>query len=93
MGYLGWIIDTTTLTIHLSSHHVARLAEILASIPRTQRCTSLTKWHTVLGELRSMSLTLPGSRNIFCTMQNALTSRTKGRVALHKGVHDALDDF
>ncbi|KAL3817789.1 hypothetical protein ACHAXA_005822 [Cyclostephanos tholiformis] len=59
---LGWIIDTTTLTIHLPSHRVARLAEILASIPRTQRCTSLTKWHTVLGELRSMSLALPAWR-------------------------------
>ncbi|KAL3806886.1 hypothetical protein ACHAXA_000796 [Cyclostephanos tholiformis] len=46
---LGWIIDTTTLTIHLPSHRVARLPEILASIPRTQRRTSLTKWHTVLG--------------------------------------------
>ncbi|KAL3810349.1 hypothetical protein ACHAXA_003078 [Cyclostephanos tholiformis] len=90
---LGWIIDTSTLTIHLPSHRAARLAEILASIPRTQRRTSITKWHTVLGKLRSMSLALPGSRNIFSTMQNALTSRTKGRVALHKGVHDALDDF
>ncbi|KAL3823120.1 hypothetical protein ACHAXA_006450 [Cyclostephanos tholiformis] len=90
---LGWIINTSTLTIHLPSHRAARLAEILASIPRTQRRTSITKWHTVLGELRSMSLALPGSRNIFSTMQNALTSRTKGRVALHKGVHDALDDF
>ncbi|KAL3815966.1 hypothetical protein ACHAXA_008925 [Cyclostephanos tholiformis] len=90
---LGWIIDTSTLTIHLPSHRAARLAEILASLPRTQRRTSISKWHTVLGELRSMSLALPGSRNIFSTMQNALTSRTKGRVALHKGVHDALDDF
>ncbi|KAL3823338.1 hypothetical protein ACHAXA_010473, partial [Cyclostephanos tholiformis] len=90
---LGWIIDTSTLTIHLPSHRAARLAEILASLPWTQRRTSISKWHTVLGELRSMSLALPGSRNIFSTMQNALTSRTKGRVALHKGVHDALDDF
>ncbi|KAL3816089.1 hypothetical protein ACHAXA_011414 [Cyclostephanos tholiformis] len=90
---LGWIIDTSTLTIHLPSHHAARLAEILASFPRTQRRTSINKWHTVLGKLRSMSLALPGSRNIFSTMQNALISRTMGRVALHKGVHDALDDF
>jgi hypothetical protein len=89
---LGWIIDTSTLTIHLPSHHAARLAEILASFPRTQRRTSINKWHTVLGKLRSMSLALPGSRNIFSTMQNALISRM-GRVALHKGVHDALDDF
>jgi hypothetical protein len=90
---LGWIIDTTTLTIQLPPHRIDRLAEILASIPRTQRRTSLKKWHTVLGELRSMAIALPGSRNIFSTMQNALATKTGSRVALHKGVHDALDDF
>ncbi len=90
---LGWIIDTTTLTIRLPEHRIARLAEILDSIPLSQRRTSLKKWHTVLGELRSMALALPGSRNIFSTMQNALAHKTGGRVALHKGVHDALEDF
>ncbi len=90
---LGWIIDTTTLTIQLPAHRIARLAEILDSIPLTQRRTSLTKWQTVLGELRSMALALPGSRNIFSTMQNALAHKTGGRVALHKGAHDALHNF
>ncbi len=90
---LGWIIDTTTLTIRLPEHRIARLEEILNSLPLTQRRTSLKKWHTVLGELRSMALALPGARNIFSTMQNALAHKTGGRVALHKGVHDALNDF
>ena len=90
---LGWIIDTETLTIRLPPHRIQRLAEILDSIPRTQHRTSLKKWHAVLGELRSMSLALPGSRNIFSTMQNALVQKSGARVALHKGVHDALDDF
>ena len=40
-----------------------------------------------------MAVALPGSRNVFSTMQNALAHKTGGRVALHKGVHDALDDF
>jgi hypothetical protein len=40
-----------------------------------------------------MSLALPGSRNIFSTMQNALASKTSGRLALNKGVHHALEDF
>ena len=35
----------------------------------------------------------PRRRNIFSTMQNALATKTNSRVALHKGVHDALDDF
>jgi hypothetical protein len=90
---LGWIIDTDNLTIRLPPHRIARLADILASVPRSQHRTSIKKWHSILGELRSMALALPGARNIFSTMQNALANKTGGRVALHKGVHDALDDF
>jgi hypothetical protein len=40
-----------------------------------------------------MALALPGSRNIFSLMQNPLSPQLKGRIALHKGVHDALNDF
>ena len=41
-----------------------------------------------------MSLALPGSHNIFSTMQNVLASKTGGRLALDKkGVHHALEDF
>jgi hypothetical protein len=90
---LGWIVNTTAMTIELPSHRLERLADILASIPPTQKRTSVKKWQTVLGELRSMSLALPGSRNIFSQMQNALSTPTKTRIALKKGVHQALDDF
>ncbi len=90
---LGWILDTESLTICLPPHRVERLWEILDEIPPTQRRISIKKWHRVLGELRSMSLTLPGLRNIFSTMQNALALKTGGRLALDKGVHHALEDF
>ena len=90
---LGWIIDTINMTIQLPQHRVDRLAEILNSIPATQRRTSVKKWYSILGELRSMALALPGSRNIFSTMQHALTNKAKGRIALKKEVHNALDDF
>jgi hypothetical protein len=90
---LGWIIDTVSMTIHLPPHRVERLAEILASIPITQKRTSVKKWHKVLGELRSMALALPGARNLFSQMQHALTNKVKGRVNLNKGVHQALEDF
>ena len=90
---LGWIIDTVSMTIQLPPHRVERLADILSSIPVTQKRTSVRKWHKVLGELRSMSLALPGARNIFSHMQHAMSSKLKGRVALNKGVHHALDDF
>ena len=90
---LGWIIDTVRMTITLPPHRAQRLDEILASFPPHQRRTSKKRWHETLGELRSMSLALPGARHIFSTMQNALSLQSKGRIALHKGVHDALDDF
>ena len=90
---LGWIINTETMTIHLPSHRVERLTEILASIPVTQKRTSVKKWHRVLGELRSMALALLGARNLFSQMQHTLTNKIKTRVALNKGVHQALDDF
>lgn len=90
---LGWIIDTATMTIQLPPHRVERLAEILASIPLTQKRTSVKKWYKVLGELRSMSIALPGSRNIFSHMQSALSVKKGNRVTLDKGVHSALEDF
>ncbi len=58
-----------------------------------QHKSSIKKWHRVLGELHLMSLALPGSRNIFNAMQNALASKIGGRLALDKGVHHALEDL
>eukprot|EP00804_Cyclotella_cryptica_P003096 CCRYP_006083-RB/>CCRYP_006083-RB protein AED:0.19 eAED:0.39 QI:0/0/0/1/0/0/2/0/333 len=81
------------MTIHLPQHRVDRLWEILHSIPPTQKRTTVKKWHQVLGELRSMSIALPGARNMFARLQKALSLQTKNRVSLKKGVHQALEDF
>jgi len=79
---LGWIIDTVAMTMQLPPHRQERLGEILA-------------WHKILSELRSMSLALPGARNMFSTMEEeALTRQRKGtHIQLKKGVHQAPDDF
>jgi hypothetical protein len=90
---LGWIVDTANMTIQLPPHRVERLWEILNSIPRRQKRTSVKKWHKVLGELRSMAIALPGSRSMFGRLQNALCLDGTSRIALNKGVHQALDDF
>ncbi len=90
---LGWIINTVAMTISLPAHRQQRLADILASIPKSQKRISIKKWHKILGELRSMSLALPGSRGLFSAMQKALATSTSKRVALRKGVHNALHDF
>ena len=87
------VVNTTTMTIKLPHHRIDRLAEIVASIPPTQKRISMRKWHKVLGELRSMLLAHPGAQNMFSQMQKALTDSPKARVALTKGVNQALDDF
>ena len=90
---LGWTINTIAMTISLPPHRVQRLHDLLTSIPPQQKRTSVKKWHKLLGELRSMSLALPGSRNLFSAMQLALSLKTKSRINLSKGVHSALQDF
>jgi Reverse transcriptase (RNA-dependent DNA polymerase). len=90
---LGWDIDTTQKTITLPAHRKERLAEVLDSIPPHQKRIGVTKWHKVLGELRSMSLALPGSRGLFSSLQKALQLHKGKRVALNKDVHQALRDF
>ncbi len=40
-----------------------------------------------------MALALLGSQNIFSSMQSAISTQSKGCIALAKGVHDDLDDF
>ena len=90
---LGWIINTVDQTITLPQHRVERLAEILSSIPKSQKRISIRKWHKVLGELRSMSLALPGAKHLFSHMQHALLQQKGGRLSLKKGVHAAISDF
>ena len=90
---LGWIVDTTNMTISLPSHRGDRLNEILLPIKPTQKRVSVKKWHKILGELRSMSLALPGARNLFSHLQEALTGKQNQRIALRKGVHDSIKDF
>ena len=90
---LGWLIDTTAMTICLPPHRVQRLTEILLSIPTSQKRIGVKKWHSILGELRSMSLALPGAKHLFSHMQLALSNQKGTRIALKKGVHNAIADF
>ena len=91
---LGWVIDSVAMTLTLPPRRLLRLAELLADIPSTQRRLSLDRWHRLLGELRSMSLALPGARGLFSHLQSALRSRLRHtRLRLTPGFHHALDDF
>ena len=90
---LGWIIDSSAMTLTLPTRRLNRLAELLASIPPTQTRLALDRWYSLLGELRSMAIALPGARGLFSSLQLALRTREQQRVRLSKGFHDALADF
>jgi hypothetical protein len=65
---LGWLIDTAAnKTIALPPHRRDRVLVLLQSLVHRKR-TSVKQWHQLLGELRSMSLAIPGSQKLVtCT--------------------------
>jgi len=91
---LGWIIDTVAATIELPPHRKARLLEVLDSIKTNQKRVSAKQWHKLLGELRSMTMAIPGGQGLFSTLQEAFRHPEKdGRLRLRQHVHDFLQDF
>jgi hypothetical protein len=91
---LGWQVDTITKSVALPAHRFERLLQILDDLPRTKKCVSLRKWQQHVGELRSMSLAIPGSRGLFSLLHEAFRHKDEAkRVRLSPAVHDFLDDF
>jgi hypothetical protein len=90
---LGWIVDSSSMTLTLPPRRLQRLAELLDDIPPAQKRLSRDKWHQLLGELRSMSLALPGARGLFSHLQQAIHTASGNRLRLTKAFHQALDDF
>jgi hypothetical protein len=62
---LGWNVDTATETLHLPPHRLARLYELLDHLQPPRKRTSIKTWHRLLGELRSMTIALPGTKGLF----------------------------
>ena len=90
---LMWIVDSFNMTIALPPHRVARLKEIVSSIPRTQHRVGVDKWYRVLSKLRSMALALPGDRGLFSQIQESFCHFKGKRVTLSTGIHEALEDL
>ena len=60
----------------------------------TQKRVSVAKWHRVLGELRSMTLAIPGARGLFSHIQAALQSADTNKcIRASRHVHATLEDF
>jgi len=89
---LGWLVDTVRGIITLPPHRVDRLREILAAVAG-QRRVSLRRWRSLVGELRSMMIALPGSEGMFSQLQDALVKHRGGRIRMTKARRDELDDW
>ena len=53
----------------------------------------MDKWHQVLGDLRSMEISLPGALGLFSHMQKSLNYVQAKRLIMAKGTHQDLEDF
>lgn len=87
-------IDTVANTLELPPHRHERLFELLSEMSPAQQRVSVKKWHKMLGELRLMTLAIPGARGLFSHVQAAFkTAGSTGRIQVTRHVHAALDDF
>ena len=89
---LGWIIDTVKRTIELPPHRQQRLQEIFDSL-RGLRRISHKNWERIIGELRFMSLAIPGSGGLFSALQLGLKHSDKHRIRITKHIRHHLTDF
>lgn len=89
---LGWVVDTVAQTIELPLHRVEKLHAILADLQHRKR-VSLLHWQRALGELRSMTLAIPGGRGLFSTLYTGLSDSKASRIRIKQPMRDALTDF
>jgi hypothetical protein len=89
---LGRILDSVINTIALHHHHVAHHWALL-QFPLWSKSRVINKWHTVLGELRSVTLGLPGAAGLFSTLQEALRHPQQCHIHITPAVHNFLDEF
>jgi hypothetical protein len=90
---LRWEIDMVAKTITLPLHRQDRLREILDSISPQQKRIGVTKWYQIRGDLRSISIALPGARGLFSFLQEALRHKKGTRVPITAQIHQTLADF
>jgi hypothetical protein len=90
---LGWDINTVSETLHLPPHRLERIYEVLSWIRPPRKRLPRKKWHQLLGELRSMSPALPGTRGLFSILQDALSQGDRHRIRLNRHIYAIAEDF
>ena len=81
------------MTLSLPPHHENLFKDFLAEIANSQNNIGVDTFHLVLGDIRSMAISLTGTRGLFRHMQAAQLHMDNKRVALTKGIHQAIEDF
>ena len=90
---LGWDLDTVDMTLNLPMHRLERLREVLTWISPPNKRLLTKRWHQLLGELRSMSPAIPGTRGLFSVLQDALSRGDRRRVRINRHVHATAATF
>lgn len=90
---LGWDINTVSETLHLPPHRLLRLQEVLSWLSPPRKRLPRKQWHQLLGELRSMTPALPGTRGLFSVLQHALSNGDRHRIRLNHHIYDLAADF
>ena len=81
---LGWIVDSIKGTIELAPRRRQRLQTILNNV-RSAKRIGLKQCQQLIGELRSMSIALPGSAGLMSGLQASLSqSKDNNRVYLNR---------
>ena len=84
---LGWVIDMVNMALSLPPHQENRFKHTPDGITTSQNRIDVGKWYWVIGQLRFMSIALPGAWGLFSHIQVALCHVERKSVALTSGVH------
>jgi hypothetical protein len=90
---LGWLLNTVDKTLRLPQHKADRLHELRHHFLPLRR-TSRRKWQHLLGELRHLTVAIPGARYLFSILQSILVEQPNSqRLRLKPLVTASLHDW
>jgi hypothetical protein len=80
-GCLGWDHATHSRYLVMAPHRKEKIVALLEDL-RDKKRTSLKTWQSLIGQLRSLVVGLPGSEGEFSLLQAALQQSHDGRVKI-----------
>jgi hypothetical protein len=88
---LGWDFSGRSKTLFVAAHHCNKAITNLSATLQKPWAT-LNEWQKLLGELRSLTPGLPGSRGLFSFLQESMTGR-RDRIKISGNVRTQLETF